>query len=69
MRHNQDKDLQKNRIYIDNYEEMFEAISKYNITHIATNTETFTQEETCDLTLEILNLWKLDEESRKYIRK
>lgn len=67
MRDNQDKDLQKNRIYVDNYQKMFEAIIKYNIPHIAINTEKLTQKETCDLILEILNLWKLDEENRNYI--
>ena len=67
MRDNQDIDLQKNRIYVDNYEKMFEAISKYNIPHIAINTENLTQKETCDLILEILNLWKLDGEKRNYI--
>ena len=67
MRDNQDKDLQKNRIYVDNYEKMFEAISKYNIPYIAINTEKLTQKETCDLILKILNLWKLDEENRNYI--
>lgn len=67
MRDNQDKDLQKSRIYVHNYEKMFEAINKYNIPHIAINTENLTQKETCDLILEILNLWKLDGEKRNYI--
>ena len=37
------------------------------IPHIAINTENLTQKETCDLILEILNLWKLDGEKRNYI--
>lgn len=66
-RNNIDKDLKKKRIYTDNYEKYLEAIHKYNIPHIAINTEKFTKEEVSKLVIKILNLWMQDGEYRNKI--
>ncbi len=66
-RNKKDKDLNKSRIYMDDYEKFFDAIQRYNIPHIAINTEHITQEETCDLVLNILNLWRQGEEYKDFV--
>lgn len=56
-RNSNDNDLKKERLYNDDYEKYFEAINKYNIPHIAINTENINQIEVSELAIEIYKLW------------
>lgn len=62
-----DRDLKKERIYKDNYSKYFDAITKYNVPYLIINTEKLSRNEVLDLTLQLIDLWKKDEESRKKI--
>lgn len=62
-----DKDLMKTRIYKDDYTKHFEAIRRYNIPHIAINTEKMNELEVASLVLNAIKLWRIDDDNRKFI--
>lgn len=59
-----DQDLAKGRIYVDGYDKMFEAIKRYNIPHIAIDTEGIDDKETARRVMEILREYMSNSESR-----
>jgi len=66
-RDSKDQDLSKKRIYKDGYDKIFEAIRKYNIPHIAINTENLSEIETSKKAIEILRDYMSNEENRSKI--
>ena len=66
-RNSLDKDLLKTRIYKDDYTKHFEAIRKYNIPHIAINTEKMNELEVANIALNAIKLWKNGYDDRKFV--
>lgn len=62
-----DKDLMKTRIYEDDYTKHFEAIRRYNIPHIAINTEKMSELEVANIVLNAIGLWKNGDDDRKFV--
>lgn len=62
-----DKDLMKTRIYKDDYTKHFEAIRRYNIPHIAINTEKMNELEVASIVLNAIELWRIDDDNRKFV--
>ena len=57
----------KTRIYKDDYTKYFEAIRRYNIPHIAINTEKMNELEVASLVLNAIELWRIDDDNRKFV--
>lgn len=66
-RNNSDNDLKKIRIYKDNYDKHFEAIRRYNIPHIAINTENLSELEVTSITLDAIKLWLKDGAMQEFV--
>lgn len=66
-RSSSDKDLMKTRIYKDDYDKHFEAIRRYNIPHIAINTEKINELEVASIVLDVIKLWTNGESNRKFV--
>lgn len=66
-RNGNDKDLQKTRLYKDNYQKYFEAIKKYNIPSIIINTEFLSMEETQDIISKIVEKILVSDTDRERI--
>lgn len=62
-----DKDLMKTRIYKDDYTKHFKAIRRYNIPHIAINTEKMNELEVASIVLNAIELWRIDDDNRKFV--
>ena len=52
-----DEDLMRERIYKDSYDKYFEAIRRYNISHIAINTEKMSESEVTSIVLNALKIY------------
>ena len=62
-----DHDLNKGRLYVDDYTKYFNAIEKYSIPSVIINTEKLSKVEVVKLVIEIIDYWNLNQSNRDKI--
>lgn len=62
-----DYDLKKERLYVDDYTKIFNAIERYSIPSVVINTERLSETEVVNLVVNIIHYWNLSVSNREKI--